>query len=524
MLTSKEVMARTGISRATLNNYIALGILPRPTVGPPTPDDPQARRIGYFDDDAVDRIEQVQELKSSGLKMSEIARRFAGADIGDLSAAGPAPELGAAPEAELAPRNLPARLSGPGGPLHLSIDRLPYPAYMVTSNFQVQWWNDEAADRLFGTPGGLEDEIEARNIFQLLMRSGRFADTGARREVMSFHMSIAKKRMRREAFAQLSPDLDDAQARLITSLYDDVPVAAPHPILRHAISLHDGDGEQAHDIFASFFREGILFTYVPADAAETILDFLARRERVIRELLRNRQPYLTGLSVLAAALSNEQRLKGELPPQEYFALSNEIWRRMDPVFRKYYGTHGKHQSDGLLYYFFPQPDSNFAMNAACCALELRDEVARISRDWRGRLSWLPELELRIGLDEGREWFGSLNSAAHFEFVVLGETAHRAHQLSTLGKRPAIWSSKNLVSELDNRDRLRLNHGITRRDSQGNSFFISETFAEVRNLFDLEDQKNSEIAGLADFTVCELDSVRQSEIDESTRTGTSGGNG
>ena len=31
-ITSKEVLSKTGISRATLNNYIKIGILPRPVV------------------------------------------------------------------------------------------------------------------------------------------------------------------------------------------------------------------------------------------------------------------------------------------------------------------------------------------------------------------------------------------------------------------------------------------------------------------------------------------------------------
>ena len=77
MLTSKEVMARSGISRATLNNYIALGILPRPKVASPELDETQAPRIGYFDDTVIARIEEVQRLKREGVKMADIAGRLA---------------------------------------------------------------------------------------------------------------------------------------------------------------------------------------------------------------------------------------------------------------------------------------------------------------------------------------------------------------------------------------------------------------------------------------------------------------
>ncbi len=78
MITSKELLERTGISRATLNNYVALGILPTPSVRKPTAPRERARRLGYFPDDAVERIETVRRLKAEGLSIDEIADRFRG--------------------------------------------------------------------------------------------------------------------------------------------------------------------------------------------------------------------------------------------------------------------------------------------------------------------------------------------------------------------------------------------------------------------------------------------------------------
>src|SRR5215217_8147603 len=63
LLTSKEIIERTGISRATLNNYIASGLVPRPQVLPPGPEDGAAPRIGYFPDDTISRIETIHRLK-----------------------------------------------------------------------------------------------------------------------------------------------------------------------------------------------------------------------------------------------------------------------------------------------------------------------------------------------------------------------------------------------------------------------------------------------------------------------------
>ncbi|HSV81528.1 MAG TPA: MerR family transcriptional regulator [Ramlibacter sp.] len=78
MLTSKDIIERTGISRATLNNYIGSGLVPRPQVLAPGPLDGDAPRIGYFPDDTVARVETIQRLKRDGWSISRIAEMFAG--------------------------------------------------------------------------------------------------------------------------------------------------------------------------------------------------------------------------------------------------------------------------------------------------------------------------------------------------------------------------------------------------------------------------------------------------------------
>ena len=48
-ISSIDLIKRTGLSRATLNNYIKAGMLPRPVVKKPNLTDlSKAKRIGYF--------------------------------------------------------------------------------------------------------------------------------------------------------------------------------------------------------------------------------------------------------------------------------------------------------------------------------------------------------------------------------------------------------------------------------------------------------------------------------------------
>src|SRR3954470_24656482 len=76
MLSSKEILHRTGISGATLNNSISAGLVPRPDVLPPDPQDGGAPRIGYFPDDTIERIETIQRLKREGWSLGRILESF----------------------------------------------------------------------------------------------------------------------------------------------------------------------------------------------------------------------------------------------------------------------------------------------------------------------------------------------------------------------------------------------------------------------------------------------------------------
>jgi class 3 adenylate cyclase len=97
LLNSKELLQKTGISRATLNNYIGWGIVPRPEVLPPGPADGAAPRIGYFPDEIVDRIAEIQRFKSDGWSMKAIAEHFAARQSGAMTATPPTKQGGAAP-------------------------------------------------------------------------------------------------------------------------------------------------------------------------------------------------------------------------------------------------------------------------------------------------------------------------------------------------------------------------------------------------------------------------------------------
>ena len=76
MITSKQIIDLTRISRATLNNYINLGLLAKPVIMNPGKDGGGARQLGYFPDSTVERINTIQRLKREGVLMSDIVNQL----------------------------------------------------------------------------------------------------------------------------------------------------------------------------------------------------------------------------------------------------------------------------------------------------------------------------------------------------------------------------------------------------------------------------------------------------------------
>ena len=537
MLTSREVLRLTGISRATLNNYITLGILPRPLVSGAEPGSGNIRRIGYFEDYVVDRIRDVQRLKREGLTMSDIADRFSGAGEPESEAARgdraeappqpaphsngndrratvtyiprPAPSRAPAAASENGARTgEPPQVVMPGRPLRLTLDDLPHPAYMVSNNFELEWWNAEAASEIFHSRRGLEPESEARNVFRLLMEAQSAFESAEWLEALRLHVGVAKNRIGAANFSRLAPLIGNDRVEQLNSLYAETAAIAKRHIVRAPVRLHDPRGEAVpYELYASFFREGVLFTYLPqGEDADSLLELLARREHVIRDLLRRQMPVLTHLAVLVADLDGSAGLATELPPEEYFGLVNDVWGAMEPVFRSYYGTHGKHQGDGLVYYFLPQPDCNYVLNAIDCACQLRESMRRISRDWQARRNLLREIRLNIGLNEGHEWFGSFHAASNVDFTVLGDTVEEARQLAALARHGAIKATRKMINVLTPDERKRLRYGVRRRDEAGHDILVPATYATVGDLVDIDNPAFARFSPVRSLAVAEIADV------------------
>jgi class 3 adenylate cyclase len=344
-LNSKELLEKTGISRATLNNYISWGIVPRPQVGPPGPQDGAAPRIGYFPDEIVKRIADVQRLKKEGWDMKRISQHFGGAD-----------------------------------------------------------------EALRGQP--------------------------------------------------------------------------------HAASARDPASGPA--------QAGASANHRPRDLPPA-------SERADGNVGRDR-PVLTPTAVLVSDLQDSARVWAELPPEEYFELIRRIGSMADPIFRRHHGIHGKHAADGLVCHFMPRPDSSYLWNVLAAAVEIKEAMRGVSKEWQLRKGWATELYLNTGVNEGQEWLGSLRAAGPPEFTALGKTINQAARISDFARRGAIWATKNLVAKLTSAERKRLKFGVRRKSQDGHEVFVSSVFGKLDGLADLSSPGGEKFKDIGRLPITEIVNV------------------
>jgi len=472
MISSKELLIKTGISRATLNNYISLGILSRPLVMNPGSEGGGARQLGFFPDEAIDRIAAINKLKREGKSMAEIVAHIGGrVPVSRRETPFPNPR---------------------SQELRLTVDDIAHPAYMVNYNFELVWFNNHAREQVFDGLSDLPAGSEERSLFRLIAMSG---DNAGKTELLRFYVSLAKGRISADCFARLCQGISSPQFSHLQQYYGEATGAAAEPVVNLPLTRADGSRQ---NVFVSYFREGLFIVHMPDGSdPESMLDFLARRDEVIRSLLRRRLPVLTHLAVLVADLQGSVKICSELPAEEYFELINEIWATTGPIFRKYGGTYGKHVGDGMVYYFFPQPSSNYLMNVLLCSQEIKQEMQAISKAWQIRKQWLNELYLNTGITEGQEWLGTFQSATSIEFVVLGDTINQAARISDFARHGTVWVTKSLIGKLPGEERDRVSFGVRRKTPDGREINVPSSFALVASLADIDssEHKLNDIAAL-----------------------------
>ena len=529
LITSKEIIEKTGISRATLNNYIKMGILPKPIVRRPGPEQKGVKQIGYFPASVLENILKVKLLKQQGNSMEDIALQFQENLPVDQKDESPeitqdeSPEITQDETPEITQDESPAftppvqerrqrdespylqsRRRVSDSELKVTIADINSPAYLVNHNFEIEWINKPAEEYIFNQNIKEIVDIESRNVFRLLLNEEQRKGVQNWKEAVHLHLTILQNKINVNNLNNIYEGISENEVKLLTDLYEQKNFPAKENIYNLPVSLIKSDGSRSsYWVHSISFREGTFFVYIPSDSVNSsILNMLSQRGKVIDHLLKNRMPSLVSLCVLIADLQNSVKISAELLPAQYFDLINELWQSVGPTFEKYNGIYGKHAGDGMLYYFINKPGCNYLMNAVNCAIEMREVMKELSSKWRLRKGWNNELVLNTGINEGQEFFGTIQSANNIEFTALGDTINIAGRLSDFAQNGEIWTTKNLISRLTQEERIMIRFGV-HHENQTGKIFIRDSFSRISDIMKKDNPHFSHLSAIAGLPITEI---------------------
>ncbi len=336
-ITSLEIIEKTGISRATLNNYIKMDILPKPVVKKPVDTKVRAKRLGYFPESALATLDQIKRLKQDGYSMSMIMEKLKSCSVGMMA----------------------------------------------------------------------EETIKMGNLDQ---------------------EPLAGK---------ITPEADQLGS-----------------------------------------------------------------ESTLNVLLRQHTPALTFFCVLVIDLQDSTRLCAELPPEEYFELVNQLWNCAGLVFNKYNGICGKHPGQGMICCFLKKEDNQYLINAIQCALELREGMKRFNEAWKLRKGWFNELYINIGMNEGWEYLGFIQSPSGIELASLGDAVNHAIKLAEFASDGSIWLTKSFINKMNPEEKKQIRYGI-RHFKQNREILLGYSFARIADLLMHDQSKSRQFMDIAALAVTEV---------------------
>jgi len=502
-INSKEILKKCGISRATLNNYIKLGILPKPIVQRPKESImTKTKKIGYFPQVVLQHIEMVKRLKKEGNSIENIAKKMRGiTDQYDESLAEIKQKVSPFRSRESIATEM---ISLESKELSLTIEHIEMPAYLINYQFQIDWINKAGEDKIFNQSVRSIKDPQSRNIFKLLFSWKLHTQIQNWEHLIEQHVSFLKSKYPKDVITTLFEGISENEILLLKKTYEKTPAIPKQLINKTLVTLIHSDTsiKETYWLYTTFFREGVLFLYVPTEQnVEGIIEFLTDRRAVINEILQQRMATLVHFCVLVADLQDSVRICAELPPEEYFELIHHIWGTMEDSFRKYYGVYGRHIGDGIVYYFLRDRDSTYLLNAIQCALELKSKMQKISNEWKMRKKWDHELYLNIGINEGQEYMSAMHGSLSIELATVGDTIDHAIRLSHLSRMGSILTTKHVINVLNEHERKLIRYGIV-KNVHGRRTFMENLFARVRDMLE-EEWSPEHYKDIAELSITEI---------------------
>lgn len=216
-------------------------------------------------------------------------------------------------------------------------------------------------------------------------------------------------------------------------------------------------------------------------------------------------PTLVSFSVLAAELQDSAKICAEISPAAYYRLIRKIGESASLSFKKHFGVYGKHPGHGMVFFFLKDRRSSYLMNAISCALELKEMMKHMSREWRTSRGFCEDLYLNIGITEDREFIGTMAAAPAVECISLGDAVQTACRLSDLARFGSIWTTKHLLYHLGEKERKAVRFGIYRNE-RNREVLVENAFQRIKDLIPCDNPEFHQYREIGALPVTEIQSL------------------
>jgi DNA-binding transcriptional MerR regulator/class 3 adenylate cyclase len=457
-VSSRELMERHGISRATLNNYIKAGLLPHPAVGGAREGMKGTKQIGYFPPESLHRMEEIRRLKDNGRSMEEICRILSRESVPQQRE-----EKKTAPPA---PRKPPLPAAEPPAPGPFGTD-IPHPACYMNRSLRILWVNDRYRD-LF-PPGNEPGKAEGPG--ERALFPGRLWDAWKERwtgggSVLDAHLAMIRTFLPEERLLSLFGSVPDPETGdLLGQRALRCPARERGFVLKTFLGLEKRTGgEELFELHGLCCREGILFVWERADRRPPETEVLPEAKPLPAD--RGKVEIAGDFIVLTARLGGRVRLCSELPSREYGELIGEIGGLLGEEIGRHGGIPGHFEEDRIHGYFpWSGFKGNIAGKAITCAVSLRNRLKEYDRARTERKKRDLSLSLGIGVGWGTGTLREEGSPEKCRRSFAGEALHRSTGLAAFAPEGSILAMKELVEKAEN-DRCSFHYGVLKKKSCG----------------------------------------------------------
>ena len=107
---------------------------------------------------------------------------------------------------------------------------------------------------------------------------------------------------------------------------------------------------------------------------------------------------------------------------------------------------------------------------------------------------------------GPEWFGSYYAGGHVELTVLGKAINYASRISDFARNGSVWATKNMLNQIPQQNRIKINFGTIRRTQNDDSVFVIDTYCRISKLIEDGSQACSKFKDIGMIPITEIRAV------------------